>query len=145
MPRLLDYTIHEAVQADGLPRVADYDDDSRHVLYLNGGSVVQSLTAAEWLATRGPLPVDPTPGESAAAIAAREAALAAALAAAATKRAQILAIAQSTVGIRADLLTNLQLRALFGIILWEAGALDGGLLVRPLAEWVRPLAAPPQE
>ena len=67
MPLLLDQDRHFAVAADGLPRVGRYDDDSRHVLYLDG-DLVRSKTLAEWAA---PLPTDPTPEESAAAITAR--------------------------------------------------------------------------
>ncbi len=149
--RPLDPTAYDAVAADGLPRVARYleifTDDAgqettgaevQHVLYLNGGPLPQSMLASVWLATRGPLPIDPTPQQSADAVAAIEAARVAALAAATTKRQQILAIAQSAVGMRVDLLSNIQVRSLFAVILYEEGALDAGLLVRPLSEWVAP-------
>lgn len=137
MPRLLNPDTHFAVERDGLPRVGMYDDGLQKVLYLNGGEVVQSLTAAEWLATRGPLPADPTPQESAAAITARETARQAALADASALRQQVLTIAQSAVGIRVDALTAGQVRALFAILLWKEGALKNDLTVRPLAEWVK--------
>ena len=132
--------VGDSVRADGLPRVVsaiDQDDTiSQHVLYLDG-DVVRSMLAADWLATRGPLPALPTQQEIDAAIAAREQARLAALADAAALRQAILTIAQSAVGVRADLLTAVQLRALFAIVLWQAGALKNDLTVRPLAEWVK--------
>lgn len=136
MTTLRNYGVHLAVERDGLARVADYDDDTRHVLYFNGG-VVQSLSAADWLATRGPLPADPTPEQSAAAIAAREAAEQQAGQEAAALRQQVIVLAQSAVGVRADLLTAPQVRALQAILLWQAGALDKAGAVRPLVDWVR--------
>lgn len=127
------------VELDGLSRVIADTEGGQYVMFLNGGNIAQTLTAAEWLAQRGPLPdlAGPTPQQIADAIAARETARQTALAAAATKRAQIVALAQSSVGVRVDLLTNAQIRALFGIILWEAGALDATLNVRPLVDWVQ--------
>jgi hypothetical protein len=128
--------IRMAVALDGLPRVATADDTAQHVLYLDG-STVRSMLAADWLAAHGPLPTDPTPQQSADAIAAIEAARLAAIAAAATKKGQILTIAQTAVGVRVDLLTAAQLRALFAVTLWKEDALDAALLIRPLAEWVK--------
>jgi len=136
MALLLDYTIHEAVARDGLPRVADYDDGTKQVLYLDGDRV-RSMDVAAWLATRGPLPADPTPAERAAAIAAREAARQQALADAAALRQQVLTIAQSAVGVRVDQLTAGQVRALFAVLLHKEGALKGDLTVRALGEWVK--------
>jgi hypothetical protein len=127
--------LRNAVALDHLPRVATADDASQHVLAWDVDRV-RSMSVADWLATRGPLPPDPTPQQSADAIAAIEAARVAALAAAAAKRQQILTIAQSAVGIRVDQLTAVQLRALFAVILWKEDAIDAGLLVRPLSEWV---------
>lgn len=48
----------------------------------------------------------------------------------------VLSTAQTAVGVRYDALTNIQLRALVGILLWREGALDGAGVVRPLARWV---------
>ena len=136
MPRLLDPTIHEAVGRDGLPRVADYDDGSRHVLYLDDG-VVRSLTEAEWLAQRGALPSEPTQAEIDAALLAREQERAQALADAQALRQRVRTLAQSAVGVQFDQLTSAQLRALFAILLHKEGALDKTGAVRPLSEWVR--------
>lgn len=130
---LLPQSIADAVALDGLPRVATADDTSQHVLYLDG-ETVRSKTAAEW---GTPLPSDPTPEQISAAVAAREAARQQASADAATLRQQVLTIAQSAVGIRADLLTAAQLRALFVVMLWKEGALDNALIVRPLTQWVK--------
>ena len=136
MSTLLDFRIHQAVDHDGLARVAEYDDDSQHVLYVEG-DVVRSLLAADWLATRGPLPTDPTPEQVNAAIEAKEQARLAALTDAAALRQRVLQVAQSAVGVRADLLTAAQARALNIVRWWQDGALDAGLVVKPLAEWVR--------
>jgi hypothetical protein len=69
MPCILDPTIHTAVERDGLPRLASYDDGSQHVLYLEDG-LVRSKPLAEW----GDAPKEPTQAESDAAIQARDAA-----------------------------------------------------------------------
>jgi hypothetical protein len=132
---LLPKAIADAVAADGLPRVATDLNGSgtEHVLYLERG-IVHSMLTNDW---QGPLPTDPTQQQIAAALAAREAARVAALAAETTKRVQVLAIAQSAVGVQVEQLTLEQLRALYAITLWQAGALDAGLVVRPLGEWVR--------
>jgi hypothetical protein len=133
---LLPQVIADQVALDGLPRAVMADDASQHVLYLEG-EVVRSMLAADWLSQRGPLPSVPTQQEIDAAIAAREAARQQALADAAALRQQVLTIAQSAVGVRADLLTAAQLRALFVVILWRDGAIDNALVVRPLAQWVK--------
>jgi hypothetical protein len=127
--------LRNAVALDHLPRVATAGDASQHVLAWDVDRV-RSMSAADWLATRGPLPPDPTPQQTTDAIAAIEAARVAARAAAAAKRQQILTIAQTAVGVRIDLLTAVQIRALFAVILWKEDAIDAGLLVRPLSEWV---------
>lgn len=129
MTTLLDYSIHQAVGRDGLPRVGDYDDGSRHVLYLDG-DVVRSKTVEEWGA---PLPADPTPAESAAAIQAREARRDEAR----ERRRVRIRLAQSAVGVHVKDLTASQRVALVELLLFRAGALDDDLAVRPLDEWVR--------
>lgn len=67
MPRLPTATA-EAVQADGLPRVATADDGTQHVLYLDGAAV-RSMLATDW---PPPLPTEPTPAESTAATQTRQ-------------------------------------------------------------------------
>lgn len=47
MPRLLDYTIHEAVERDGQPRVGDYDDGTQQMLFKDG-DLVRSVELAAW-------------------------------------------------------------------------------------------------
>jgi hypothetical protein len=127
--------LQTAVATDHLPRVATAGDAAQHVLFWDADRV-RSMAGADWLAQRGPLPVDPTAQQTTDAIAAIEAARVAARAAAAAKRQQILTIAQTAVGVRIDLLTAVQIRALFAVILWKEDAIDAGLLVRPLSEWV---------
>src|SRR6185503_7259883 len=114
-----------AVERDHLPRVAryqtEYDDgtsgETQHVLYW-GGAFVQSMITADWLAQRGPLPVDPTPAESNAAVQALAQAAQQAQTDAAQLRQQVLALAQSTVGMRVDAaFTTAQLRSLLAILL----------------------------
>ena len=66
--------IQEAVGRDGLPRVAQANDGTQDVMYLaDGAHIAQSMSAAEWLAQRGPLPADPTQAEIDAALAQRDA------------------------------------------------------------------------
>lgn len=138
MPTLINgKAVADLVALDGLPRVAVADDASQHVLYLDGGALPLSMLASAWLATRGPLPNDPTPAEIDAAILAREAARQAAVADAAALRQQVLTIAQSAVGIRVDQLTAGQVRALFAVLLHKEGALKADLTVRALSEWVK--------
>lgn len=137
----LSQTIANLVAADGLPRVAlDERDEvgTPHVLYLEPGALLPtSMRGTDWLAQRGPLPNDPTPQEVAAALAQRAADRQQVAQDAAALRQQIQTLAQSTVGVRVDLLTAGQVRALQAILLWQAGALDRTGVVRPLAEWVR--------
>lgn len=131
--------ISDAVATDGLPRVATdtLGSGTQHVFFLNARGTVESMLASAWLATRGPLPTDPTPQESAAAIAARAAATQQAAADAAQLRQQIIALAQSAVGVRLDALTGPQVRALFALtVLRPAGAVAPDLTVRPLGEWL---------
>jgi len=130
--------IGAAVARDGLPRQSTADDASRHVMYLEANEqIARSMPAAEWLATRGPLPTDPTPEQIAAAIAAREQARRQADADRAALRQLVRQKAQSAVGVAIDDLTVGQLRALLAILLHNEGALDRDGKVRPLAEWVR--------
>ena len=49
----------QAVQADGLPRVVIADDESAHVLYLDG-TAVRSMPASDWPEA---LPIEPTDAE----------------------------------------------------------------------------------
>jgi len=134
MALLLDSRIHQAVERDGLPRVGSYDDGSQHVLYLDGDTV-RSLSASDWIAQRGPLPIDPTPEQSAAAIAARVAAQQQADSDALALRQRVRALAQSAVGIQIDQLTAVQVRALIAVLLQKAGAIDKSGAIRPLSEW----------
>lgn len=69
--------------------------------------------------------------------AALEAALVQGEAEAAALRAQIISLAQSAVGVRVDLLTAAQVRALFAVVLHKAGGVANDLTVRPLADWAR--------
>lgn len=128
---ILPYEVAQAVQADGLARVATADDDTQHVLYLDGDTL-RSIAAADW---PPPLPTDPTQAESDAAIAAREAAKQQAESDAAALRQKIVTLAQSAVGLSVDTLTAAQTRALVAVLLWQAGALTRNGTVRPLAEW----------
>lgn len=52
-------------------------------------------------------------------------------------RQQVRATAQSAVGVRVDLLSAGQVRALFALVLFREGALDRTGAIRPLAQWVR--------
>lgn len=135
---LLPQSIADLVTRDHLPRQATADDLSLHVFYW-GGTITQSMEAADWLAQRGPLPTDPTPEESAAAILALQQAAQQAQADAAQLRQQVLALAQSTVGMRVDAaFTTAQLRSLLAILLYKDGALNNDLTIRPLADRIRP-------
>lgn len=80
---------------------------------------------------------EPTEAEILAMIVTLEAEAEAARVAAAQLRQQVRTTAQGAVGIRYDLLTAAQVRALVAILLWKEGALDNAGLVRPLSEWVR--------
>lgn len=130
MPTLLDYTIHQAVEKDSLPRVGEYDDGSRHVLYLDG-AIVRSKTLAEW----GDAPKAPTPAESAAAVAARETERGTRQANALLRRQRVHDLAASAVGVKIGALTPRQVEALLGVLLERAGALDDNGAVRPVEAW----------
>jgi hypothetical protein len=106
-----------------------------HVLYLDGDTV-RSLVAADWIATRGPLPTDPTPDESAAAIKAREAQQQQDAADAQALRQKVLTLAQSAVGVPVDQLTAVQVRALIAVLLHKAGALDKTGAIKALDSWL---------
>ena len=54
MALLLDYTIHQAVERDGLPRVGDYDDGVQRMLYRDGHAI-KSVTLPEWPAEQAAL------------------------------------------------------------------------------------------
>jgi hypothetical protein len=137
MPLLLDYTIHEAVAADGLPRVADYDDGTQQVLFL-GGAIVQSMSTADWLTQRGPLPADPTPQQSADAVAARAAAQQAQTAKRAALRTRARTIVSGAVGVDFAALTNAQLLGLVKVMAHRLGAFDDDGLLRHYDEWREP-------
>lgn len=84
----------------------------------------------------GGLP-EPTEAEILAMIVTLETEAEAARVAAAQLRQQVRTTAQGAVGVRYDLLTAAQVRALVAILLWREGALDNAGLVRPLNEWAR--------
>jgi hypothetical protein len=128
---LLPQAIADAVKRDGLPRQAIADDDSVHVLYLDGARL-RSVLAADW---PPPLPTEPTDAQIAAAVAAREAADLQAKTDAAALRTRVRTTAQSAVGVVITDLTAVQVRALLAVLLWKAGALDKDGKVRPLGEW----------
>jgi len=77
----------------------------------------------------------PTLAQLQAASDAYDAAQAAAASAASALRAQVIAIAQSAVGVSIANLTAVQVRALLAVLLWEEGALTDVGAVRPLGEW----------
>lgn len=129
----LDQAIADLITLDGLPRVASADDGTSHVLYLDG-ETVRSMLVKDW---PPPLPSDPTPAQSAAAIAAREAARRQFDLDRATRRQKLLSDAQSAVGTAVDQLTAVQLRALVGVLLWMEGGVDTSGRVKPIGEWVR--------
>jgi hypothetical protein len=134
MPALINgKAIADAVALDGLPRVAIDDAGAQHVLYLPEGiAIPHSMLAADW---PGALPTDPTPAESSAAIAAREAARGNRQAAALLRRQRTIDLAESAVGVKVGALTPRQVEALLGLLLLQAGALDDALEIRPLDEW----------
>lgn len=142
MPLLLEPEKHGLVEEDHLPRVARYQADSgvgeeRHVLYFGPVGLIQSKSEAEWLAQDGALPIDPTPQQRAAAIAALKAAANQADRDASALRQRVIQEAQGTVGQSISTLSATQLRALVAILLWKAGAVDKDGLVLPLNQWVR--------
>lgn len=77
----------------------------------------------------------PTQAELEAAEAAYDAAQATQQQEATALRNQIVSIAQGAVGVRVDQLTAAQVRALQAILLWQAGALNNDLTIRPLGQW----------
>lgn len=131
MPTLLHFAIHEAVERDGLPRVGEYDDGSRHVLYLDG-AVVRSMPAADW---PPPLPADPTPAEIAAAVAAREQAAQQADRDGAQLRQAIRTRLESLAGKRIDDLLVGELKTLLLYLIAREGGIDKDLKVKAPGEW----------
>jgi hypothetical protein len=134
MPTLINgLAISDAVARDGLPRVAIDDTGAQHVLYLPEGiTIPHSKLASDW---PGALPTEPTPTESEAAIAAHETARGDRHADALLRRQGARNLAESAVGVKVGQLTPRQVEALLGLLLLQSGALDDGLLVRPLDEW----------
>jgi hypothetical protein len=130
MPKL-DKAIADLVALDGLSRLVTADDASQHVLYLDGA--VRSMLAADWPL---PLPTDPTPQQISTAIAARQASAQQATSDASTLRTQIVALAQSAVGVSLSALTPAQVRSLMALLLWKAGGVSSAGVVRPLSEWL---------
>lgn len=126
MPLILNSDLHYAVERDGLPRVADYDDGTQQVLYFDRGQV-RSMLADEWLVQRGPLPVEPTPAESAAAERARAQQAEAARARREALRGQLRA---AVAGKRVAQMTLPELRDLVGVLAEMAGLLDEDGVVR---------------
>jgi hypothetical protein len=53
-----------------------------------------------------------------------------------TLRDAVKAVAETTAGVAINDLTAQQVKALVAILLWQAGAIDAELKVRPLGEWV---------
>lgn len=103
MAKLLDPTIHDAVEADHQPREAAYDDGSTRMLYWNGTNV-RSVPVAEW------------PGAAQAEIAEGEKR--------AAQRAQLRQDALALVGRQANQMTLPELRALFLLYLERDGLID---------------------
>lgn len=128
----LDQAIADAVKLDGLPRQAPDETDTIHVLYLEAERV-RSMLGSEW---PPPLPTEPTPQESAAAIAARAAAVESDRLSAIALRNRVLSVANTAVGIQLDALTPAQVRALMACLLWKAGGLTAAGAVKPLDQWL---------
>ena len=78
----------------------------------------------------------PTPAELQTASDAYDAQQAQLAADATALRQHVINLAQSAVGVAIDNLTAAQIKALFAVILWKAGALDKNGIVQPLATWV---------
>lgn len=112
MATLLDYSIHEAVAADGVPRAADYDDGEQRMLYRDG-HVVRSVPLADW------------PAEEQA-LAARDAERAKH----ATMRESLGNAARTHAGKDAKQLTFPEMRDLFALYLEKEGMLDADGRVR---------------
>lgn len=134
MPSLIDgKKIADLVALDGLPRVVLDDEGTQHVLYLpDGAPLPHSMLASDW---PPPLPTEPTPEESAAAIQAREAKQKEAHDKAALKRQRMIDLAESAVGEGIDRLSAKQLGAILALLHPEI--VDDALAVRPLEEWTR--------
>lgn len=128
--------VTDLVRLDGLPRVSRAKDDagaeSLHVVYLDG-TAVRSMLAVDW---PPPLPIDPTPEQSAAAIAAREAAQQQAEQGALALRQAIRARLSTLAGKRVDDLLVGDLKTLLLYVVWREGGIDKDLKVRPIAEWI---------
>lgn len=120
MPLLINgQSIADLVAQDGVARQATADDGGIHMLFRDG-ALVRSCLVADWPAEQLVLAAHEQERLDAAAL-----------------RTRVLAVAQSAVGVAADQLTAVQLRALFMIVLWRSGALDKNGVVQPLAQWVR--------
>lgn len=108
--------LREAVLADGQPREAE-DSDGNVLMLYRDGDLVRSVLLADWPATE------------------------AALTARTTDRARLQSAVRtrldSAVGVRVDDLLVGQLKALLAFLLWERGALDADLKVKPLDQWGR--------
>jgi hypothetical protein len=115
---LLPQSIADLVAQDGIARQATADDSTVHMLFRDG-LVVRSCLLADWPAEQLVLAAHEQERTDAAAL-----------------RTQVLTVAQSAVGVAADQLTAVQLRALFMVVLWKAGALNKNGIVQPLASWV---------
>lgn len=131
MPRI-SQDVADAVAQDGLARQATDETGAAHVLYLEAGRV-RSMLARDW---PPPLPSDPTPAESQAAIRARATQAAQDRADAQTLRQRVVSTAQSAVGVSLDALTPAQVRALLAVLLHKAGGVTSAGAVRPLGEWL---------
>ncbi len=116
---LLPQSIADLVAADGVARQATADDNTEHMLFRDG-ALVRSCLLADWPAEQLVLAAHEQERQDATAL-----------------KTRVLTIAQSAVGVAADQLTAVQLRALFLITLWKEDALDKNGAVRPLNEWVR--------
>lgn len=108
--------LRQAVLSDGQPREAE-DSDGNTLMLFRDGDKVRSCLLADW------------PTELAA------------LTARTTDRARLRQAVRtrldSAVGVRVDDLLVGQLRALLAFLLWERGALDADLKVKPLDQWGR--------
>jgi hypothetical protein len=126
MSLIRDRSIHTAVERDGLPRVAAYDDGIDRVLFLDG-EIVRSVEASAWIDV---LPTDPTPAESAAAIAARETERQAKRDKVAQAKAALRASLVPIVGKRAGQWSVAEVRDLLAVVLDALGLLDDDQAVR---------------
>jgi len=121
----------DLVATDGLPRQATADDNSVHVLYLDG-ALVRSMLASAW---PPPLPTPPTARQSATAIAARQAAAQQALIDEAALDARVKNLAAGCVGMSVDDLLAGHVKTF--VILWlhSKKALDKDGKIKPLSDW----------